>query len=303
MQAPDERSRVAVALAAGGAVAPQAEADALLAAADERGASVDALLERRLRGEPLAWITGSVRFCGVVVRVERGVFVPRPHTEVLARRAVELLPSDGIAVDLCTGTGAVAVVLARARPAATIVATDADAVAVACARANGVQALLGDLDAPLPRELRGHIDVLTAVVPYVPSAELHLLPRDVLAYEPRAALDGGVRGTEVLLRAVDVAAGWLAHGGAGCSSSAVTKRPRSGGSFAIAVSRRSASSATQTAAIGRSRLEGVAVDIYPYGYMIPATWHGRRRRRTRSTRWPSRAGGRSWTCSSTGRSR
>ncbi len=208
-----ERTRVIHVLAEGGCIAPRAEADALLGASSEGIGPIEELIARRLRGEPLAWITGSVRFCGVRVRVDPGVFVPRPHTEAMARRAVSLLPDVGIAVDLCTGSGAVAAVLGSARPGAAVVATDVDPVAVACARRNGVRALLGDLDEPLSPSLRGRVDVMTAVVPYVPTEELHLLPRDVLANEPRRALDGGRRGTTVLVRAAEVAAPWLRPGG------------------------------------------------------------------------------------------
>ncbi len=208
-----ERSRVAGALAEGGSVAPDAEAQALLRATSEGVGPIEELLERRLGGEPMAWITGSVRFCGVRVLVDPGVFVPRPHTQALARRAAALLPSAGIAVDLCTGSGAVAVVLGFTHPQATVVATDLDPVAVACARRNGVRALVGDLAEPLPPSLRGRVDVMTAVVPYVPTEELHLLPRDVLANEPRHALDGGPHGTTVLGRAADAAARWLHPGG------------------------------------------------------------------------------------------
>ena len=177
---PGERKRAVSALVDGGFVAPEAEADALLAASREGVGSIDALLARRLEGEPLAWITGSVTFCGVRVLVDPGVFVPRPHTEALARRAVELLPPDGLAVDLCTGSGAVATVLGSAHPRAVVVGTDIDPVAVACARKNGIRAFEGDLDGPLPPELRGRVDLLTAVVPYVPTEELPFLPRDVL---------------------------------------------------------------------------------------------------------------------------
>ena len=92
-------------------------------------------------------------------------------------------------------------------------ATDVDPVAVACARRNGVRTLLGDLDEPLPPALRERVDVVTAVVPYVPAEELHLLPRDVLAHEPRRALDGGPRGMVVLERAADAAGRWLRPGG------------------------------------------------------------------------------------------
>ncbi len=209
----EERMRIVHALATAGCVAPVAETDALLEASNEGIGAIEELLDRRLRGEPLAWVTGSVRFCDLRVHVDPGVFVPRPHTEALARRAVTLLPADGIAVDLCTGSGAVAAVLGSAHPGATVVATDLDPVAVACARANGVRALVGDLDEPLPPALRGRVDVMTAVVPYVPTEELHLLRRDVLAYEPRRALDGGRRGTAVLVEVAQAAAGWLRSGG------------------------------------------------------------------------------------------
>lgn len=200
-------------LAEAGCVSPRAELDGLLEASSEGVGPIEELVARRLRGEPLAWITGSVRFCGTRIRVDPGVFVPRPHTQALARRAISLLPDAGIAVDLCTGSGAVAVVLALAHPGSAVVATDIDPVAVACARGNGVHALLGNLDEPLSPSLGDRVDVMTAVVPYVPSEELHLLPRDVLAHEPRRALDGGRGGTMVLMQAVRAAARWLRPGG------------------------------------------------------------------------------------------
>jgi release factor glutamine methyltransferase len=209
----EERMRVVSALAEAGCVAPHEEADALFLARSEGVEPIEELVARRLHGEPLAWITGSVRFCGVRIHVDPGVFVPRPHTQALARRAASLLSDDGIAVDLCTGSGAVAAVLALAHPRATVIATDIDSTAVACARRNGVRALVGDLDEPLPPSLLGRVDVMTAVVPYVPTEELAFLPRDVLANEPRRALDGGPSGTRVLVRAAEVAARWLRPGG------------------------------------------------------------------------------------------
>jgi release factor glutamine methyltransferase len=128
-------------------------------------------------------------------------------------RAAEVLPPAGTAVDLCTGTGAVAAVVRSARPGAAVLATDIDPIAVGCARRNGVDALLGDLDDPLPRTHLGRVDVLTAVVPYVPTEKLHLLPRDVLAYEPGRALEGGPGGTVLLDRAVVAAGRWVAPRG------------------------------------------------------------------------------------------
>ena len=209
----EERTNVLEALAAGGSLEPRAEADALLEAANDGVGPIERLVARRLAGEPLPWIIGWVRFCDARVLVDPGVFVPRPQTEALARRGVALLPAGGVAIDLCTGSGAIAVVLRSERPAASVIATDVDPLAVACARRNGVEALLGDLDEPLPPALRERVDVVTAVVPYVPTEELHLLPRDVLAHEPARALDGGPGGTAVLERAARAAARWLRPGG------------------------------------------------------------------------------------------
>jgi release factor glutamine methyltransferase len=76
-----------------------------------------------------------------------------------------------------------------------------------------VPASLGDLDEPLPQALEGRVDVMTAVPPYVPSDELHLLPRDVVAYEPLDALDGGPGGTAVLEEIVERSVRWLGAGG------------------------------------------------------------------------------------------
>jgi release factor glutamine methyltransferase len=152
-------------------------------------------------------------FCGRRMRVDIGVYVPRPQSEALARRAASLLPPDGVAVDLCAGSGAIAAVLQAARPEAAVIASDIDPVAVACARDNGVTAVVGDLDSALPTELRGVVDVLVAVPPYVPTEELALLPRDVVAYEPMRALDGGDAGTDLLSRIVERSVRWLRPGG------------------------------------------------------------------------------------------
>jgi release factor glutamine methyltransferase len=94
-----------------------------------------------------------------------------------------------------------------------VVGTEVDSLAVACARRNGVDVLVGDLDEPLPPSMSRRVDVMTAVVPYVPTEELPFLPRDVLANEPRAALDGGSRGTTLLVRATEAAPRWLRPGG------------------------------------------------------------------------------------------
>ena len=199
-------------LARAGFLAPTAEAAELAAAARDDEAVLAGMVERRTTGEPLAWITGTTTFCGETVRIDPGVYVPRPQTEDLARAAVDLLPERGVAIDLCTGSGAIAAVLARRRPQARVVGTDIDPAAIACARANGIDAFLGDLDRPVPPELVGRVDLVVGVVPYVPTESLHLLPRDVTAHEPAVALDGGPGGTDVLDRAVVAAARLLRPG-------------------------------------------------------------------------------------------
>lgn len=195
-----------------GCVAPWDEARELLeVAADSE--ELGALVARRCDGEPLAWVTGRTRFCGIEVKVERGVYVPRWQSEPLARAAAALLPDRGVAVDLCTGSGAVAMVLQAAHPAAQVAAIDIDPLAVGCARANGVTTYLGDLAEALPSELAGRIDVLTAIVPYVPRHALGLLPRDVTRFEPRRALDGGETGLDTVRAVVTGSPAWLKPGG------------------------------------------------------------------------------------------
>jgi release factor glutamine methyltransferase len=127
----------------------------------------------------------------------------------LARRAATLLPPAGVAVDLCTGVGAIAAVMTAAAPSAQVLATEIDEDAARCARRNGVEVFEGFLDDPLPNEPEHRVDVLTAVVPYVPTDSIRLLPRDVQAFEPRLALDGGADGTDLLAEAARRSTRWL----------------------------------------------------------------------------------------------
>jgi len=172
-----------------------------------------ALVERRSTGEPLAWITGSARFCGCLIAVTAGVYVPRWQTEPLAERAAELLPPDGRAIDLGTGSGAIAFVLIDRCPDASVLGTESDPVAVACARSNGVTVAEGDLFEGVPASWKGSVDVIVAVLPYVPTDEIEYLPRDVRDFEPSTALDGGLDGLATVRRAVIEARQWLRIGG------------------------------------------------------------------------------------------
>jgi release factor glutamine methyltransferase len=212
--APSDPAALAELLAGGGFVAAEEEAEELLARAAGDAALLDALVARRLTGEPLAWITGSVRFCGLEIAVDPGVYVPRWQSEPLARRAADRLPARGAAVDVCTGAGAVARTLMARRPSARVVATDVDERAVACARRNGVDARRGDLLAPVPCGLEGRVDVVVGVVPYVPTPDVPLLQRDTLAFESPLSYDGGDDGAALLRRVVAAAPRFLRRGGA-----------------------------------------------------------------------------------------
>jgi release factor glutamine methyltransferase len=209
-------------LAAAGCVSAAAEARWLVEeAADPE--KLRAMVARRVAGEPLQYVVGWAPFGWLRLRVGPGVFVPRPETEGLADRAAAHLRAAGrasrtpVAVDLCTGSGAIACFLAAEVPGARVLATELDPAALAWARTNsdryGIELLAGDLDAPLPAELAGRVDVLCANVPYVPSGAIPTLPRDVRDHEPRLALDGGPDGLDLLRRVVAGAGRWLAPGG------------------------------------------------------------------------------------------
>jgi release factor glutamine methyltransferase len=214
VQAADDVGTLSSELAAAGFLAAEEEARELVARAAGDGALLDAMVARRLTGEPLAWITGSTSFCGLVIRVDPGVYVPRWQSEPLARRAAERLPTQGVAIDLCTGSGAIAASLVHLRPRSRVVASDIDARAVACAALNGVDAYCGDLFAPLPPGLEGHVDVVVGVVPYVPTPELPLLQRDTFTFESTLAYDGGRDGTDILRRVMSDSRRFLRDGGA-----------------------------------------------------------------------------------------
>lgn len=200
-------------LARAGSVAADEEAAELLAAAGGDRPTLISLMHRRMRGEPLAWVTGHAEFGELVVAVDPGIYVPRWQSLELAARAAARLPESGWAIDLCTGSGAIAATLQARHPAARVVATDIDAGAVACARGNGVDARRGDLFDPVPSAFEGVTDVIVAVVPYVPTTALHLLPHDA-RWEASTHYHGGFDGTDVLLRVIEAAPKFLRPGGA-----------------------------------------------------------------------------------------
>jgi release factor glutamine methyltransferase len=189
--------------------------------ADEPRAAFRELVKRRGHGEPVAYLTGTKEFFSLSFRVTRDVLVPRPETESLVVRSLDLC--RGLAgariVDVGTGSGAIAVVLARHLPGASITAIDISPQAVAVARENveahgvadRVRVLEGDLLSGLPEEET--FDLIVSNPPYIREDEFAGLPRDVRDFEPRGALVAGPRGVEPLERLAGMAADRLVTGG------------------------------------------------------------------------------------------
>jgi release factor glutamine methyltransferase len=182
-------------------------------------------IERRAAGEPLQHVTGEMPFRHLVLQVRPGVFIPRPETEVVVDAVLEHLDRTAVdapaVLDLCTGSGAIAVSIAYERPSARVHATEIVPATAEVARGNAERAgvaervtvLTGDLFGPLPEALRGTFDAVAANPPYIPTADLAALPAEVAGFEPRVALDGGADGLDVVRRIAGEASAWLRPGG------------------------------------------------------------------------------------------
>ncbi|MFG2104229.1 putative protein N(5)-glutamine methyltransferase [Micromonospora echinaurantiaca] len=203
-------------LRAAGCVYAEDEADLLIAAADSPRALAD-LVDRRVAGLPLEHLLGWAEFCGMRVAVDPGVFVPRGRTALLVDAAVAVTGPAAAVLDLCCGSGATTLALARRLEPRWLAGADIDPAAVACARRNlagtGVEVYQGDLFDPVPPAWRGRLDLVVANAPYVPTAAVALMPPEARLHEASVALDGGPDGLAVLRRVGAAAAEWLAPGG------------------------------------------------------------------------------------------
>ena len=180
------------------------------------------MVKRRAAGEPLQYITGEAEFCGLKFVVDRRVLIPRPETELLVETVLEqvkprltLHASRFTLVDLGTGSGCIAVALAKKVDGAEVYATDSSAEALAVARGNAarhgvekkIRFLQGDLLQVIPDSLR--VDVLVSNPPYIASGELAGLPKEVRDFEPVQALVAGEDGLKVIRRIVSDASRFL----------------------------------------------------------------------------------------------
>jgi release factor glutamine methyltransferase len=183
------------------------------------------LVRRRAEGMPVAYLVGHKEFYSLSFRVTPDVLIPRPETELLVVRLLDLAKQrtserqrNSIA-DVGTGSGIIAVSVARSLPDAQVTAIDTSAAALAVARENAaahgvaerIEWLESDLLAAVPADRR--FDIVASNPPYVSSAEFAKLPATVKNFEPRQALEAGPRGTEVIERLIPVAAERLNPGG------------------------------------------------------------------------------------------
>lgn len=194
----------------------------------EQAAGLEALLRRRCRREPFSYLLGRREFYGLGFEVTPAVLVPRPETELLVEEALgwwarekrrsDLYQAPRLIADVGTGSGCLAITLARMLPDALVYAIDCSNEALAVARRNclrhevwqQVQLLLGDLLTPAPVP----VDLIVANLPYVPTSEMAGLQPEVRDYEPRLALDGGPDGAEHIMRLLKTARAKLRLGGA-----------------------------------------------------------------------------------------
>jgi release factor glutamine methyltransferase len=220
-------SAIVARLRAAGCVFAEAEAR-LLIAVGRTPADVAAMVDRRVAGLPLEHVVGWAEFCGLRVVVGPGVFVPRRRSEFVVSQAVAALAGKGrivgtdmgtgpLVLDMCCGSGAIGLAVAVALGGVELHAADVDPGAIAYARRNlaavGGHVHEGDLYNALPADLRGRVDVIVVNAPYVPTAEIGLMPAEARLHEPLVALDGGADGVAIHRLVAAQAPQWLAPGG------------------------------------------------------------------------------------------
>lgn len=181
-------------------------------------ATFASLAARRRANEPLQYIEGSVPFGSVEIAVDPRVLIPRPETEYLLEIVVAMVVEPRVIVDLCTGSGNLALALKARFPNAAVHASDLSADALAVARTNAEQAGLeinlvqGNLFDPIPQTLKGGVDLVVSNPPYLAEHEYDTLPADVQR-EPHGALVAGPNGDEIVRRIGEQVRDWLAPGG------------------------------------------------------------------------------------------
>lgn len=174
------------------------------------------LISRRAKGEPVQYICGSTEFYGLELSVGEGVLVPRPETELLVDLAIKKCTENCQVLDLCTGSGAIAIAIKKNKPSVNMTAVDISNKALSYAVKNAeskkadIEFLEGDLFAPVSGRL---FDIITVNPPYVKNSERNLMGKDVLKHEPELALFAGDDGMNILNILAQDAKNYLRPGG------------------------------------------------------------------------------------------
>jgi release factor glutamine methyltransferase len=181
----------------------------------EEGEHLQNALKERVQRVPLQYILGTQDFMDLTFSVNENVLIPRQDTETLAEEAVRFLPKDGALLDLCTGSGCIAITVKNRLQEAAVTASDISKPAIAMAKENakqnGVQVewVVSDLFTAI----RGEYDVITCNPPYIRTEEILSLEPEVRDYEPGIALDGGEDGLDFYRRIIPEAGNFLKPGG------------------------------------------------------------------------------------------
>lgn len=177
------------------------------------------IADERLTGRPLWYIIGDTDFCGYKIKVDERVLIPRPETEEMAMMAVAVAEEGNSILDLCTGSGALAIAIykelekSNRKVKMTAVDISADALALAKENAEANEADILFIQSDLFSRIRGRFDVIITNPPYIPTAEIDTLQREVKDYEPHLALDGGADGLDIYRRIAEAASKHLNRGG------------------------------------------------------------------------------------------
>jgi release factor glutamine methyltransferase len=177
---------------------------------EEAARRIEEIAAERRGGRPLQYILGEAPFMDFALRVEEGVLIPRPETELLAEECIKLAPKT--LLDLCTGSGCIAAAAARAGIRVTAADISDDALRVAAENLEGLGAELVKSD--LFGALEGRaFEVIATNPPYIPSGDIEGLQPEVRDHEPRIALDGGADGLDIIRRIINEAPQYLKEGG------------------------------------------------------------------------------------------
>lgn len=178
---------------------------------------IDEIVQKRLAGRPLWYVIGDTEFYGCKIKVDERVLIPRPETEILAEQAVKTVEDGDKVLDLCTGSGCIAIAIAKncGEKRITVTASDVSDAAIMLAKENAAlnEVEVNFVQSDLFSKIHGRFNLIVCNPPYIKSSEISGLQREVREYEPRVALDGGDDGLDFYRRLSREISRYIAKGG------------------------------------------------------------------------------------------